>query len=115
MTWFFFSTQLILDAGLAQIVGIVPTLIIVQIGLGRDAHDVDYDTSGSMVRSDARGILTMNDLNYDAPPPGSPPASPILPPLAFSPMQQVQTTTQRTTRLVEVRPRMDEDAECGYS
>ncbi|PPR05784.1 hypothetical protein CVT26_010158 [Gymnopilus dilepis] len=109
------AQNLILDAGLAQIVGIVPTLIIVQIGLGRDAHDVDYDSSGSMVRSDARGISTVNDINYDVPPPGSPPTSPALPPLAFSPMQQVQTTTQRTTRLFEVRSRMDDDEECGYS
>jgi hypothetical protein len=106
--------DLILDAGLAQIVGIVPTLIIVQIGLGRDAHDID--TTTSMVRSDARGFTTTNEFSYDVPPPGSPPMSPTLPPLAFSPMQQAQQQTmQRTSRLLEVRPRTEEDAECGYS
>jgi len=106
--------DLILDAGLAQVVGIVPTLIIVQIGLGRDAYDIDNTTS--MVRSDARGFTTTNDFSYDAPPSDPPPSmsmsSPVLPPLMFSPTQQ---TTQRSSRLFEVRPRMDEDAECGYS
>ncbi|KAF8908164.1 hypothetical protein CPB84DRAFT_1767465 [Gymnopilus junonius] len=63
------AQNLILDAGLAQIVGMVPTLIIVQVGLGRDAHDVDHDTAA--------------------------------------------TTTHRTTRLFEVRRRMDEDAEAN--
>jgi len=109
--------DLILDAGLAQIVGIVPTLIIVQIGLGRVAHDVD--TTTSMVRSDARGFTTTaNDFSYDAPPPGSPPmtmTSPVLPPLAFPPSAQHQTTTQRTSRLFETHQRREEDAECGYS
>ncbi|KAF8960650.1 hypothetical protein BDZ97DRAFT_1296114 [Flammula alnicola] len=87
--------DLILDAGLAQIVGIVPTLIIVQIGLGRDAHDVD--TTTSMVRTDVRGMTTTNDFSYDEPPSGSPPMSPVLPPVSFSPQ-----TIQRSTRLPDL-------------
>jgi len=85
--------DLVLDAGLAQIVGIVPTLIIVQIGLGRDAHDVD--TTASMVRSDARGFTTTCD---DFPPTGPPPpvSSPMPPPLNFS--------NQRTSRISESDP-----------
>ncbi|KAH9475877.1 hypothetical protein JR316_0011437, partial [Psilocybe cubensis] len=104
--------DLILDAGLAQIVGIVPTLIIVQIGLGQDTHDVD--TSASMVQTDGRGFTTTtNDYSYDVPPSDPPPAlSPVIPPLLFSPTQQ---TTLRSSRIFEVRPRMDEDTECGYS
>jgi hypothetical protein len=74
---------LILDAGLAQVVGIVPTLIIVQIGLGRDAHDID--TTTSFVRSNARGFTTMSDPGYDSPPPPmSAIGSPTPPPLAYS-------------------------------
>ncbi|KAF8154713.1 hypothetical protein B0H34DRAFT_717555 [Crassisporium funariophilum] len=104
--------DLILDAGLAQVVGIVPTLIIVQIGLGRDAHDVD--TTASMVRSDTRGIGSTNDYNYDAPPTGPPPpispiTSPVLPPLTFP------QTSQRTSRLFETRSRMEDDREWGVS
>ncbi|KAF9479542.1 hypothetical protein BDN70DRAFT_688951 [Pholiota conissans] len=102
--------DLILDAGLAQVVGIVPTLIIVQIGLGRNATDVD--TSASMVRTDTRAMTTtVNDFSYDGPPSGSPPPmSPIsLPPVSFSPQ-----AVQRATRPYESHPDRESDAECGY-
>ncbi|KAF9562094.1 hypothetical protein CPC08DRAFT_592671, partial [Agrocybe pediades] len=33
--------NVILDAGLIQVVGIMPTLIIVQVGLGRAVHDIE--------------------------------------------------------------------------
>ncbi|KAF9475744.1 hypothetical protein BDN70DRAFT_883304 [Pholiota conissans] len=35
------TMSVILDAGLIQIVGVVPTLIIVKVGLGRAVHDVE--------------------------------------------------------------------------
>jgi len=89
-------TNLILQAGLAQVVGIVPTLIIVQIGLGRDAHDID--TTASMVQSG----FTMTNDHYDSPPTGPPPpitplGSPTVPPLTYT------LTNQRTSRLIEMR------------
>ena len=90
--------------------GIVPTLIIVQIGLGRNATEVD--TSASMVRTDTRAMATtINDFSYDGPPSGSPPPmSPIsLPPVSFSPQ-----AVQRATRPFESHPDRESDAECGY-
>ncbi|KAF8178925.1 hypothetical protein BJ912DRAFT_983454 [Pholiota molesta] len=104
-----YSIYVVLDVVFPD--GIVPTLIIVQIGLGRNAHDVD--TSASMVRTDARATLatTTNEYSYDAPPSGSPPPmSPIsLPPVSFSPQ-----TVQRGTRTYESHPDRESDAECGY-
>jgi len=38
----------ILDAGLIQVVGIVPTLIIVQVGLGREVHNLEAKTFNSI-------------------------------------------------------------------
>lgn len=38
----------ILDTGLIQVVGIVPTLIIVQVGLGREVHNLEANTPNSM-------------------------------------------------------------------
>lgn len=92
--------------------GIVPTLIIVQIGLGRDSYDVD--TTTSIVRSDARAFTSTCDHSYDPPPMGPPPpisqlASPMPPPLTFS------VTNSRTNRLPELRSRTHEDEEHGVS
>jgi hypothetical protein len=73
----------------------------VQIGLGRDAHDID--TTASMVQS---GFTSTND-HYDStptgpPPPISPLVSPTLPPLTYTP------TNQRTSTLIEMRSRKNE-------
>jgi len=38
----------ILDTGLIQVVGIVPTLIIVQVGLGREVHNLEANTRNSI-------------------------------------------------------------------
>jgi len=38
----------ILDNGLIQVVGIVPTLIIVQVGLGREVHNLQANTRNSI-------------------------------------------------------------------
>ncbi|KAF9561690.1 hypothetical protein CPC08DRAFT_688585 [Agrocybe pediades] len=126
------AQNLILDAGLAQVVGIVPTLIIVQIGLGRDAHDIDEGTTATMVRTDGTRAFNItrtstNDHDYaNDPPPGSPPMSDFgsptisIPPSTFSGMQQLQQTSLRSSsRLYDLR-RMDsrkteEDVESGYS
>lgn len=35
------SVQVVLDTGLIQIVGIMPTLILAQVGLGRNVRDVE--------------------------------------------------------------------------
>ena len=89
----------------------MPTLIIVQIGLGRDAHDID--TTTSFVRSDARGFTSMYDPGYDlppgAPPPMSPIGSPMPPALAYS------LTNQRLNGLVEMNSRTNENEACGVS
>ncbi|KAF8901216.1 hypothetical protein CPB84DRAFT_1846969 [Gymnopilus junonius] len=47
----------IVDAGLIHVVGIMPTLIIVQVGLGRSAHDIET-THEAMVFANAE---TMNN------------------------------------------------------
>jgi hypothetical protein len=102
---------LILDAGLAQVVGIVPTLIIVQIGLGRDSHDVD--TTASMVQTEGRGFVPTTDFAYDDPPlDPPPPMSPVIETLNY-PSQ----ATHRHTRHYEVQPphRRDTDEEHGLS
>ncbi|KJA18262.1 hypothetical protein HYPSUDRAFT_45430 [Hypholoma sublateritium FD-334 SS-4] len=101
--------DLLLDAGLAQVVGIVPTLIIVQIGLGMSTHDAD--TSASVVRTDGRTMANTTEFQYDIPPSGSPPPpSPIsLPPVTFS-IQAVQ----RTNRPYVSNTDRGSDAECGY-
>ena len=39
------SPQMILDGGIVQVVGIVPTLILAQVGLGRTAQDTEVDSS----------------------------------------------------------------------
>lgn len=86
------------DADWIVFQGIVPTLIIVQIGLGRDAHDID--TTASMVRS---GFLSTNDSPPTGPPPPiSPPGSPRLPPLTYT------LANERTSRLIEMRSRTNE-------
>ncbi|TFK31630.1 hypothetical protein BDQ12DRAFT_729391 [Crucibulum laeve] len=54
-----------LDAGLAQVVGIVPTLMIVQVGLGRNTKDID--TTVSRLRTDTRGMTTC-EPQFDTPP-----------------------------------------------
>jgi len=89
--------NLILDAGLVQVVGIVPTLIIVQIGLGHDGHDID--TTASMVQS---GFISTNG-HYDStltgpPPPISLVGSHTVPPSTYT----------HTNRLIEIRSRKDE-------
>jgi len=101
-------TNLILQAGLAQVVGIVPTLIIVQIGLGRDAHDID--TTASVVQSG----FTMTNDHYDLPPTGPPPpitplGSPTVPPLTYT------LTNQRSSRLIEMRSRTNDVEESVVS
>ena len=88
--------------------GIVPTLIIVQIGLGRDAHDID--TTASMVQS---GFTSMNE-HCDSPPTGPPPpisslGSPTLPPLTYT------LTNQRTSRIIELRFQTNEVEESEVS
>ena len=89
--------------------GIVPTLIIVQIGLGMSTHDAD--TSASVVRTDGRAMANTTEFQYDIPPSGSPPPpSPIaLPPVTFS-MQAVQRTNQPYASHTD----RGSDAECGY-
>lgn len=37
--------HIIIDAGLIQVVGIMPTMIIVQVGLGRAVHDLEANTN----------------------------------------------------------------------
>ncbi|KAF8816460.1 hypothetical protein BYT27DRAFT_7184006 [Phlegmacium glaucopus] len=44
--------HIILDAGLIQIVGIMPTLIIVQVGLGRAVHDLEANNAIAQLESD---------------------------------------------------------------
>ncbi|KAF9004586.1 hypothetical protein BDQ17DRAFT_400353 [Cyathus striatus] len=53
-----------LDAGLAQVVGMVPTLIIVQVGLGRNARDAN--TTVTAMRTEQVGATTCGP-DYDAP------------------------------------------------
>ncbi|KAF8869937.1 hypothetical protein BD779DRAFT_1582988, partial [Infundibulicybe gibba] len=50
--------QLVLDAGLIQMVGIVPTLIIVQVGLGRDT--VERPTTISTMQPEPRGSVALD-------------------------------------------------------
>ncbi|EAU86912.1 hypothetical protein CC1G_10803 [Coprinopsis cinerea okayama7 len=47
------SASAILDAGLIQVVGIVPTLIIVQVGLGRAVHEIEEEAQSRMESSKA--------------------------------------------------------------
>ena len=96
------------DADWIVFQGIVPTLIIVQIGLGRDAHDID--TTASMVQS---GFISTND-QYDLPPTEPPPpmstfGSPTLPPSTYT------LTNQRTSRLIEMPCRTNEVEESEVS
>jgi len=119
---------------IALLQGIVPTLIIVQIGLGRDSHDMEGGTTTSMVRTDAtRGFnitrTSMLDHDYaNDPPPGSPPMSDVgsptlsIPPSTFSGMQHhhnMQQTTQRSSRLFDLHRmesrKTEDDVESGYS
>ncbi|PPR07869.1 hypothetical protein CVT24_005606 [Panaeolus cyanescens] len=116
--------NLILDAGLAQVVGIVPTLIIVQIGMGRESSEVDH-ASTSVMRTTTRGftttVATTHELGYDVPPSGSPPPmsatsltqsipSPLIPPLSFPAQSRLVTR-----HLEDQHRRMEEDSEYGFS
>ncbi|PPQ89304.1 hypothetical protein CVT25_000371 [Psilocybe cyanescens] len=49
----------ILDAGLIQVVGIMPTLIIVQVGLGRAVHDIEANEAIARLESN-KGTAMMN-------------------------------------------------------
>lgn len=50
------TANALLDAGLIQIVGIVPTLIIVQVGLGKSVNDSDKDDSTRRVENNRASI-----------------------------------------------------------
>ncbi|KAF5309898.1 hypothetical protein D9619_010386 [Psilocybe cf. subviscida] len=43
--------SMVLDAGLIQVVGIMPTLIIVQVGLGRAVHDIEANEAITRLES----------------------------------------------------------------
>jgi len=51
----------ILDAGLIQIVGIVPTLIIVQVGLGRELHNLETSRNSTLQLTVNKNITTVTD------------------------------------------------------
>ena len=59
------SPQMILDCGIVQVVGIVPTLILAQVGLGRTAQDTEVDSS---VRRPGIGTNQIDSNNNNSKP-----------------------------------------------
>lgn len=53
--------QIVLDAGLVQVVGIMPTLILAQVGLGRTAQDVEANYRATHIEMD-----TAVDSTFDS-------------------------------------------------
>uniref|UniRef100_A0A8H7XT79 Uncharacterized protein n=1 Tax=Psilocybe cubensis TaxID=181762 RepID=A0A8H7XT79_PSICU len=51
--------NIILDAGLIQVVGIMPTLIIVQVGLGRAVYDIEANQAIARLETN-KGTIMMN-------------------------------------------------------
>lgn len=47
--------QIILDCGLIQVVGVMPTLIIVQVGLGRAVHDIEANDAIARLEGNKTG------------------------------------------------------------
>ncbi len=52
--------QIVLDTGLVQVVGIMPTLILAQVGLGRTTQDVEANFRMTHIEMDTIGDATVD-------------------------------------------------------